>query len=335
MWFEQRGLRAATGPMRMPSDVERGIMSRVVIPVGCGGTTYGYLWLIDDAQTLDESHLDEIVVIADRIGVLLRQEESSRQLETEMLLDLLSHRPELRRVASEDLANRGRVALGNTVAVAVVRGRYGQLSESVTHRLQVGLRSAPHHMLRCWAGDHAVLLEPVSGESASGLRSAIDSLLRSVSGSVTSQAFALVAGIGDSVPKLTDAARSYEQAERAARVAAAVPQLGPVAEWRLLGAFRALTMIPGDQSLVEAVDPRVRQLAEVGDPDLLRTVEVFLDTGCDVKSASAALSVHRGTLYYRLRKAENLSGLSLESGFDRLTLHLGLQIMRLQASWPD
>jgi len=49
----------------------------------------------------------------------------------------------------------------------------------------------------------------------------------------------------------------------------------------------------------------------------------------NVAQTAAALHIHRQTLYARLAKAEQLTGLSLASGHDRLRLHLGLIIAPL------
>jgi PucR-like helix-turn-helix protein len=46
------------------------------------------------------------------------------------------------------------------------------------------------------------------------------------------------------------------------------------------------------------------------------------------------LSLHRGTLYYRLRKAERIAGVDLRSGCDRLALHLGFKLARLIGLYP-
>ena len=48
-----------------------------------------------------------------------------------------------------------------------------------------------------------------------------------------------------------------------------------------------------------------------------------------MQETAAALHIHRQTLYYRLNKAENLTGLSLSNGHDRTRLHLGLMLAPL------
>ena len=43
-----------------------------------------------------------------------------------------------------------------------------------------------------------------------------------------------------------------------------------------------------------------------------------------MQDTATALHIHRQTLYARLAKAEQQTGLSLSNGHDRLRLHLGL-----------
>ncbi|MFJ3673269.1 helix-turn-helix domain-containing protein [Streptomyces sp. NPDC090106] len=63
---------------------------------------------------------------------------------------------------------------------------------------------------------------------------------------------------------------------------------------------------------------------------LARTVKAFLDTGGNHKRTAESLNVHRGTLYYRLDQASELTGLSLHDGVARLRLHLGLTFAELR-----
>jgi len=51
-----------------------------------------------------------------------------------------------------------------------------------------------------------------------------------------------------------------------------------------------------------------------------------------VAAAARSLHVHRATLYRRLARAEELTGLRLASGDDRLRAHLALRMWRLAGS---
>ena len=49
----------------------------------------------------------------------------------------------------------------------------------------------------------------------------------------------------------------------------------------------------------------------------------------DAKATAAALWPHRTSLYYRLRRIEDLAGVDLSRGADRLLCHLALRLARL------
>jgi DNA-binding PucR family transcriptional regulator len=121
-------------------------------------------------------------------------------------------------------------------------------------------------------------------------------------------------GVDELVPQ-------WSEALAAARVAAAVPRLSPVAHWAELGAWRALTELAGP-------DPVVLPL--LADPVLAETAEVFLDCAGSASRAATALTIHRQTLYYRLGRIEALTQLDLSDGEARLLLHTALKAARLQ-----
>ena len=61
-----------------------------------------------------------------------------------------------------------------------------------------------------------------------------------------------------------------------------------------------------------------RLLADPSATVLLPTLGAFLDCAGEVQRTAAQLRVHRTTLYYRLSRIEQISGLSLRDGRDRL-----------------
>ena len=60
------------------------------------------------------------------------------------------------------------------------------------------------------------------------------------------------------------------------------------------------------------------------------TLETYLDHAGDVKSTAAELWLHRTSLYYRLRRIEEVAGVDLNRGEDRLLCHVALRLARLQ-----
>jgi sugar diacid utilization regulator len=77
------------------------------------------------------------------------------------------------------------------------------------------------------------------------------------------------------------------------------------------------------------LDPAVLRLLAADDPELIATAATYLDTGGNVQDTAAARSVHRQTIYHRLQRIEQVTGLDLSRGDHRLTLHLGLTLAPL------
>ncbi|WP_435846509.1 PucR family transcriptional regulator, partial [Streptomyces fradiae] len=134
-----------------------------------------------------------------------------------------------------------------------------------------------------------------------------------------------VAGVATPRRGLAELRGAWAEATSAARAALAEPRLGPVAPWASIGPYRLLTALPGEA----ADDPAVRPLLGRAHAELARTAEVFLDHAGQAGRAAAALGIHRQTLYYRLSRVEQLTGLDLDDGEDRLLLHLSLKARRL------
>ena len=124
-------------------------------------------------------------------------------------------------------------------------------------------------------------------------------------------------------------AAAHRHACRAARVARAVGELGadgPVG-WEQLGVFGLLASVPPDELGRLALVEPLRRLRDK--PELLHTLEVYLDLAGDAKRAAERLALHRASLYYRLHRIEELLAIDLKSGTDRLAVHVALKAARL------
>jgi DNA-binding PucR family transcriptional regulator len=134
--------------------------------------------------------------------------------------------------------------------------------------------------------------------------------------------------VGVSAPhdRLDDAPEAYRQALAASRAAVADPAVGPVAVWPSIGVYRFFAA-PGEQTgpleLLKARDPR---------GVLAATLEVYLDSGGDAQATAEATHLHRTSLYYRLRRIEEITGRDLRDGHHRLELHLALKSARWAAT---
>jgi DNA-binding PucR family transcriptional regulator len=98
--------------------------------------------------------------------------------------------------------------------------------------------------------------------------------------------------------------------------------------------YRTLAQLPLDAEAAASLDPRLTALLDQADGPVITNLETYLDLAGDARASAERLSLHRGTLYYRLRKAERIAGVDLRSGDDRLALHLGFRLARLIGRYP-
>jgi hypothetical protein len=121
---------------------------------------------------------------------------------------------------------------------------------------------------------------------------------------------------------LTDLGEAFRRAVAVQRVMAAGACIEP-ATWDGLGAWRLIVEAP--ESLRPAdLHPGAETLAQQSNTALMTTTRVILDLGGDVAAAAQALHVHRTTLYYRMDRIRELTGVDLRTGAARIDLQLAL-----------
>jgi len=336
-WFPRFGLQDADGPVRIPGDHARGILGRLCVPVSYRGTRLGYLWLIDDDQRLGSTQVRTAARAADQAGLLMFGNMLGERMASGVLAHLLSPVDELRADAMRHIDDSGLLGLRGPVIAVVVRTA-GAAAPLPQPELAESLRDVTRGrsagtVIGLANPDHGVLVAHDQGAAASQdlAAAARDSLLLRLH--ADGARASVVAGIGD--PSiLADARVSYRQAKQAARVAATIGRAGPVARWHDLGVYRTLAQLPAGTEAAASLDPRLATLLDRADGPVITTLETYLDLAGDAKASAERLSLHRGTLYYRLQKAEQIAGVNLRNGCDRLALHLGFKLARLTGLYP-
>ncbi|MEV7725739.1 helix-turn-helix domain-containing protein [Streptomyces sp. NPDC087917] len=363
-WFEAYGIARATAPVRIPAAPDAGVLrGRICLPVRYRGIVQGYVWLLDQDPGPEPGALAAAMEVAQRIGILLAEEaKAGADLSREFLAVLTAGRGWQQDMAVTAL----RVALGpgaEGLHTAVCVGPWpGEAPPSVPGAAAVCVvpgatgDAGPGAGTRAGAGAArlAVLLRLRSADAVAPALTAVARLLpRAEPGPAAGTGGGsgagpgttgggkgagrgatvpggapggrITAGLSDPFRALTELPAAWEQADAAARAAAAQPRLGPVAQWSAIGPYRMLAALAA--SPVD--DPATRTLLGPTHRELARTAEVFLDCAGQAGRAAAELGIHRQTLYYRLGRVEQLTGLDLDTGEDRLLLHMALKASRL------
>lgn len=317
---------------------------RVGHPIFYRDALLGFLWFLSSDGPVTEEHYDAIRQAAADAALLMHREflqaGLDRDREYRMLGDLLGEDETKRSAAADELVSEGLFVADSFAALVVQvdhRSERNETSEAdrlATASALEAVRSTrqSRHVLTLERRDHAVVLaaEPV-GPSAHESLAALGEALREATAAKSGAPHCWV-GIGRPYRELADAWRSYGQARRTATILQQLRSLPHVSRVDQLGVYELLGQVPGDV-LDSAVHPGLSALIDQHTPGdaLLQTLEVFLDHAGDVKAAAEELFVHRTSLYYRLRRIQDLTGLDLSSGDDRLIAHLGLKIAHLTA----
>jgi hypothetical protein len=312
------GIRTAAGPVHIPARPDIGLKARVCIPLVGSGRRLGYLWLFEE-PTVNESELRLARAAAAEAAALVGPDADAQLLrrrhEQQLVISLLSAEPRLIDSAATALEAEHYLPLRPIcVWVAAPAGPAGEeWSAEALDRLRARLAAK---QAICAELDGRLVC--VAGARGAAGTAVIDAL----AGLTTPGA---LVGQGESVEDLREVPTSYRRALAALRVAAHADS--GTASWDSLGVERVVTALP-DAALEDLPDGLRRLLA--GDQALVRTLEAYLDHAGDVKRTAAALSLHRGGLYYRLRRIEEVAEVNLHDGEDRLLCHLALRLARLR-----
>ncbi|MFE5772316.1 helix-turn-helix domain-containing protein [Streptomyces sp. NPDC056485] len=347
-WFEGFGIARATGPVRIPAAPDAGVFrGRICLPVRYRGIVQGYVWLLDQEPGPGPDALVAAMEVAERIGVLLAEEaKAGADLSREFRAVLVAGRGWQQDMAVAALRSALGPGADGLHAVVCVTPWPGEAPASVPGTAAVCTVPWPGAGEEDGRAGGAGAEGGSAGGPGSGAASgdrpgrragqalAVLVRLRSAEVLVPAEGVAtrLLAGGGASAgiaePRrgLAALADAWSQASAAAQAAAAQPRFGPVARWSAIGPYRMLAALA---AAGPAGDPATRVLLEPAHRELARTAELFLDCAGQAGRAAAALGIHRQTLYYRLARVEQLTGLDLDEGEDRLLLHMALKAARL------
>lgn len=144
----------------------------------------------------------------------------------------------------------------------------------------------------------------------------------------------IVVASGEILP-IEQAAQSYQQAESAMKVLRVFQVQDGYLWYPKAGVLGILAASTDAHKLVEYSRTLLAPLfshEEHSGADLLTTLRTYLRSDLRVSTTASKLYIHSNTVYYRLRKIETLTGLSLDRQSDRLQLEVAVLIHDLHAA---
>ncbi|MEU4062904.1 helix-turn-helix domain-containing protein [Streptomyces wedmorensis] len=318
-----------------------GLLPRYVVPLRERGHLLGLLVVVVPGKTLAEHETRAIGLAADAMAAQMYGEQIATDTrkadERDLVLDLVGTDVAARTTARRRGRERGLLGAAEHVLVTVVQlscaTELGRQSEAGMWGALEGFRQTRSAQgLVAIGKERATLLQlrdrPPGPDEVASQSARIHDELRTFLGPSADP----VIGVGGRHPGLDDAWTSYEQALVAARAARRLPGLRGVGDWELLGELAVLLQLPEHALNASLVPKPLRSLGEAHGGDRLRdTLRCFLEHAGSIPRTADALGIHRTSLYYRLRQIQEITGLDLDDGAHRLSLHLGLRVGELIA----
>ncbi|WP_326731669.1 helix-turn-helix domain-containing protein [Streptomyces phaeochromogenes] len=335
-----QGVTRWTEPGVIPARPDLRLQARLCAPVRWRGVLLALLMVIDPDRSLTSDQLNRVQdAVAAMAAVLYREflvADRHRAARETALRKVLSGSEKQRKKALESLKEGQRVRTAPSVTVSVFD--VWDEADTETAEIELALRASMETLARpdpaaaaYFVKDcRAVLLQLGDKEpDQDQLHRQATAVAQQVQDAVVGGARCVV-GIGDPCADLDQAWVSYEHAAIATRAARMLPGFEGVAQWAELGAYAPLLQIPAKRLTPNLVPAPLRALiAQDSHNRLVQTLAVYLDHAGSSPQAAAALHIHRTSLYYRLRQIEEITGLDLTRGDDRLNLHVGLCVLTL------
>jgi DNA-binding PucR family transcriptional regulator len=333
-WGVYQRLRAGEGIVRIDERPELGIRRRIAAGIHAGSQPLGTIWVQEGSQPLTEQAEVALLGASRALAPQLIRHRTlpspELRLREDLLVSLLDGRLDSDSVAGEIGADPARPAL--VVAFALDRegsdtGRRLRRAELV-NLISVHTAAYRRSALVSVIGGRVYALLPDLPERAEARVLALAKEI--VSAARKHLDVGVRAALGGAVARLSESAASRADADRVLETMARghwksdVASLADVRAEVLLSEILAFL---ADQPRIR--DPRVTALIAHDAAHggiLVPSLLAYLDAFGDVRAAATALTIHPNTLRYRVRRAEEVSGLTFADPAQRLLTELQLRL---------
>lgn len=303
------------------------------VPIRGGDAQVGWLSVFPATTSL-AGRMGAVRLAAAAIGVELSRDAGGGRNRRKSFWDrLLARNFDDPIEARDDAAARGITLATAYVAVAVEAEGLDEASSTTKtgdlRRLVLeALRSGPGEIVVIERGGGFVFLCPAPLEvDAANVRTAASLIPRAAA--KTAFGAKIVGGVGRQAEAIA-AYRTVDEARESMFIARRLFGGSRVMPYDDLGIYPLLLRGNATQPELREFSDRIlaplRAYDDKHQTELIRTLRLYFEVGQNVKTAAAELSVHRHTVFYRLRQIAEISDNDLDSAHDQLTLRTAMAI---------
>lgn len=323
---------------RSASFLQRDDFGAAIVPVeGLAGENS--VWLVAERERVGRLWLDSAMAALGLCGgavlAWLAREQSildhDARMRSALLTEILEHGQAIPRDAAEQAARAGWQLEGwhtglhfqfspNAPSALAVRALATQLART-------GLKaSSLVERTNGWSAWLTVPREPGPDYAREIARQVEQQLNRPPVGS------SVIVGVGSPHRDVTGIGMTLAEARQAAVVAASSAKPVSVRVLQELGPSRLLLGWYSSEAFADYAREMLSPLFDTDEPELMKTLEAYLERACSAAQTARALGVHRNTVAQRVAKAERILGTTMTTADTRLALQLALRVMRTRAA---
>lgn len=327
-------------PLVIAAVPQLGLSSIHVVPLRFREETRAILWLTDVRGDLNEhdvsyAHTVALATVRALVDVSARDHAELTEATANAVLAIGSMEDAI--AAVESACQRGAFShsesfVAVTIAAVPKNNHYLTIEGLTRHLLAAGDRLAGSYapgrsLVAQHASECTVLVAPFPREDEQALVERLLSRARDVMyRSAQSQLYeSWVLGTSVAHGTLGEGPNAMRQARQAASLGLRFGWRDQTVEWASMRHVSGLATLREDELHANFVPQRLQDfLADPQYDDLVTTLRVFLDRAGNIQAVAAELFVHRASVYHRLKRIEELLGVDLSDGHDRLETHLGM-----------
>lgn len=310
--------------------------------VSLGSQVSGYLMLIGPAGQLGSLERLALAQASSVFASEMAKEKAVIQAESRLrggfLEDVLEGQLEDEAEVASRASYLGYDILGPSVVVALaiepghnrnvaVHG----VNDELLHRIADALPRQAPSMIK---DDVVALVMRVDENCEKGHPAAGAEAIRArVSGAVKDAA--IMAGVGRCHTGLHGLRRSYQEARRALALGKDTMPRGHTHFFGDLGIYPVLFPLWGSRESVSFVEETLGALLaydQQNHTELVTTLDSYLAHGSNLNRTAETLHLHRNSLAYRIRRIEEVAGVSLDDSENCFRMQLALKLHRLESS---
>ncbi len=135
-------------------------------------------------------------------------------------------------------------------------------------------------------------------------------------------------GIGNHVDDMAEIRKSYIESIKALNIGKHIYPGERIIPYRKLGPFGLLRMEAFSSEEIKGLSDVFAPILDRDDKEeLMMTLKVYLETGCNYNSTGRQLYIHSNTVRYRIEKIQDLCNIDMKSPIERLKLEIVLKFI--------